>query len=150
MSTPTEKGLARWHELVESRDPSGLRDMIAEDAVFRSPAVHTPQEGRDLVALYLAGAVKILGPELTYDDEWVREREAILEFHTRVDDLDVSGIDRITWDDSGRIVDFTVMIRPAKALQVVIEKMGEELSRQADDATNPEVPPGYESVTSAE
>lgn len=129
MSTPTEQGLTRWHELVESRDPSGLTDMIAEDAVFRSPAVHKPQEGRDLVTLYLTGAINVLGPELTYHDEWTRERDAILEFHTRIDGLDVSGIDRITWDDSGKIIDFTVMIRPVKALNVVIEKMGEELTR---------------------
>lgn len=134
MSTPTELGLARWHELVESQDASGLRDMIAEDAVFRSPAVHTPQEGRDLVHLYLAGAISILGPELTYVDEWTRERDAILEFHTVVDGLEVSGIDRITWDDDGRITDFTVMIRPLKALNAVINRMGEELTRLAEAA----------------
>ncbi|WP_067435775.1 nuclear transport factor 2 family protein [Nocardioides jensenii] len=134
MSTPAEIGLARWHELVETRDPSGLRDLIADDAVFRSPAVHAPQEGRDLVHLYLAGAVTILGPELQYVDEWTREREAILEFHTVVDGLEVSGIDRITWNDDGLITDFTVMIRPVKALQAVITRMGEELSRLADAA----------------
>lgn len=134
MSTPTELGLPRWHDLVESRDPSGLRDLIAEDAIFRSPAVHTPQEGRDLVHLYLAGAMTVLGPKLEYVDEWTRERDAILEFHTVVDDLEVSGIDRITWDDEGRIIDFTVMIRPVKALNAIIEKMGEELARLADAA----------------
>ena len=134
MSTPIELGLPRWHDLVESRDPSGLRDLIAEDAVFRSPAVHTPQEGRDLVHLYLVGAMTVLGPKLEYVDEWTHERDAILEFRTVVDDLEVSGIDRITWDDEGRIIDFTVMIRPVKALHVVIEKMGEELARLAEAA----------------
>ncbi|MDN5895515.1 MAG: nuclear transport factor 2 family protein [Nocardioides sp.] len=134
MSTPTEKGLARWHEIVESRDPSGLREMIAEDAVFRSPAVHSPQEGRDLVTAYLAGAVAVLGQDLTYDDEWIREHEAILEFHTRVDGLDVSGIDRITWDDAGKIIAFTVFIRPVKALHAIIERMGEELTRISEES----------------
>ena len=28
--------LARWHAVVESRDPAGLPGLIAEDAVFRS------------------------------------------------------------------------------------------------------------------
>lgn len=132
MSTPTELGLPRWHEVVESRDPEALRDLIAENAVFRSPAVHTQQEGRDLVALYLTGALSVLGPRLEYVDEWTRERDAILEFRTVVDDLEVSGIDRITWDDAGQIVDFTVMIRPVKALQAVISRMGEELARLAE------------------
>lgn len=136
MSTPTEIGLPRWHQLAESRDPSGLPDMIAEDAVFHSPAVHTPQEGRDLVAAYLAAAVTVLGKDLRYVDEWTRERDAILEFHTVVDELEVSGIDRITWDDSGRIIEFTVMIRPQKALTAVIGRMGDELTRLAEESND--------------
>ena len=57
--------------------------------MFRSPAVHTPQEGRDLVAAYLAGAMLVLGPGLTYHDEWVRQRDAVLRFTTEVDGLQV-------------------------------------------------------------
>ncbi|HEY9562905.1 MAG TPA: nuclear transport factor 2 family protein [Nocardioides sp.] len=128
MSTPAALGLPRWHALAESRDTSALREMIAQDAVFRSPAVHTPQEGRDVVTLYLTGAVNVLGEHLEYVDEWVREHDAILEFRTRIGDVEISGIDRITWDDAGRIVDFTVLIRPLKALNTVIEKMGQELT----------------------
>ena len=40
----------------------------------------------------------------------------------------------ITWDDDGQIVDFTVMVRPAKALQAVIEHMGAELLRMLEAA----------------
>jgi hypothetical protein len=128
MPTPAQIGLQRWHLVVESRDGSRLPDLIAEGAVFRSPAVHTPQEGRDLVAAYLAGAFVVLGPELTYQDEWVRERDAVLRFTTVVEGLQVEGIDLIRWDDDGQIVDFTVMIRPFKALQAVMARMQEELT----------------------
>jgi hypothetical protein len=128
MPTPAQIGLQHWHRVVESRDGSRLPDLIAEGAVFRSPAVHTPQEGRDLVAAYLAGAFVVLGPELTYQDEWVRERDAVLRFTTVVEGLQVEGIDLIRWDDDGQIVDFTVMIRPFKALQAVMARMQEELT----------------------
>jgi hypothetical protein len=131
MSTPAEIGLKRWHDVIESGDPSRLPAIIAEDAVFRSPAVHTPQEGRDLVTAYLTGAMKVLGPEFRYDDEWVRERDAVLLFASTVDGLHVQGIDLIRWDDDGQIADFTVMIRPFKALQVVMGRMLEELTREA-------------------
>ena len=131
MSTPAEIGLKRWHDIIESGDPSGLSAIIAEDAVFRSPAVHTPQEGRDLVTAYLAGAMRVLGPDFRYDDEWVRERDAVLLFASTVDGLEVQGIDLIRWDDDGQIVDFTVMIRPFKALQAVMGRMLEELTREA-------------------
>jgi hypothetical protein len=128
MQTPAEIGLARWHAVVESRDPSTLAGIVAADAVFRSPAVHTPQEGRDLVTAYLAAALQVLGPELTYHDEWTRARDAVLRFTTVVDGLQVEGVDLITWDDDGQIVGFTVMIRPFKALQVVIARMLEQLT----------------------
>jgi hypothetical protein len=128
MTTPAEIGLQRWHELVESRDAARLRELVAEDAVFRSPAVHTPQEGRELVTAYLTGAIHVLGPTLTYHDEWMRERDAVLRFTAEVDGLQVEGIDLIHWDDQGQIAEFTVMLRPFKALQAVMTRMLEQLT----------------------
>ena len=121
--------LARWHAVVDTRDAAGLPALIAEDAVFRSPAVHTPQEGRDTVVGYLTAAFTVLGPNLSYEREWLADDSAVLQFRTVVGGLDVSGVDMITWDADGQIVDFTVMVRPAKALNAVIENMGAELMR---------------------
>jgi hypothetical protein len=84
-ATPTsEAALARWHAVVESRDPAGLPGLIAEDAVFRSPAVHTPQEGRDTVVGYLTAAFTVLGPALAYEREWLGADSAVLQFRTEV------------------------------------------------------------------
>ena len=127
MSTPAETGLQRWHAVVESRDPARLPAMITPDAVFRSPAVHTPQVGRDVVCAYLGAALVVLGPELTYTDTWQREHDAVLHFRTVVDGLEVDGIDMITWDDDGLITEFTVMVRPFKALEALIAAMGKQL-----------------------
>jgi hypothetical protein len=124
--------LARWHAVVRSRDAAGLRALVAEDAVFRSPAVHTPQEGRDTVVGYLTAALTVLGPHLAYEREWLGEDSAVLQFRTEVGGLDVHGVDLITWGEDGLITDFTVMVRPAKALQVVIEHMGAELMRMLE------------------
>lgn len=129
MPTPAETGLARWHDTIQSRDASRLPAITAEDAVFHSPAVHTPQEGRDLVVAYLSGAMVVLGSTLTYQDEWVGERDAVLRFTAEVEGLQVEGVDIIRWDDEGQIVDFTVMVRPFKALQAVMGRMLEELTR---------------------
>ena len=133
-ATPAERALARWHAVVESRDPAGLPALIADDAVFRSPAVHTPQEGRDTVVGYLTAAFTVLGPGLAYEREWLGADSAVLQFRTEVGGLQVSGVDMITWDADGRIIDFTVMVRPAKALQAVIEHMGAELLRMLEAA----------------
>ena len=121
--------IARWHDVVASGDAAGLPALVAEDAVFRSPAVHTPQQGREAVVGYLTAAFTVLGPNLTYEREWLGDDSAVLQFRTVVGGLDVSGVDIITWDGEGQIVDFTVMVRPLKALNAVIGHMGAELLR---------------------
>ena len=127
MSTGAELGLARWHEVVASRDAGVLREMIVEDAVFSSPAVHAPQEGRDTVVAYLSAALVVLGPTLTYHDTWTRENDAVLRFTAEVGGKEIEGIDMITWDDDGMIVSFTVMVRPIRGLEAVIEAMAKQL-----------------------
>ena len=121
--------VARWHAIAQARDPAGLADLLADDVVFRSPAVHTPQEGKVLTTAYLAAAVTVLGPTLRYVREWYADRSAVLEFEAVLDGLTVHGIDMMSWDDDGRLVEFTVMVRPVKGLHKLIELMGAELSR---------------------
>ncbi|WVM93354.1 nuclear transport factor 2 family protein [Halopseudomonas pachastrellae] len=40
--------IERWHKVVEAQNPSGLADLLADDVVFHSPVVHTPQVARQL------------------------------------------------------------------------------------------------------
>lgn len=122
--------IARWHELVRSGDPAGLPSLLAEDCTFRSPAVHTPQEGKAVTTAYLEAALVVLGPHLTYHREWYSDSSAVLEFTTKLDDTEVHGVDMIQWNSDGLIEDFCVMVRPQRALNVVIEKMAAELFRE--------------------
>ena len=52
-----------WHRVAETRDPSLLEDLLDEDCVFRSPAVHAPQEGKALTTAYLHAALAVLGAD---------------------------------------------------------------------------------------
>lgn len=122
--------LAAWHEVVRSRDPAALDRLLADDVVFHSPVVHTPQRGKAITAAYLGAAMQVLGNRaFRYLREVVGERDAVLEFATEIDAIEVNGVDLIAWDDAGRIVDFKVMIRPLKAVNIVHQKMGEMLAR---------------------
>lgn len=120
--------LQRWHEVVRTRNPAALNQLLAEDAVFHSPVMLTPQQGRDLVALYLTGAMHVIAnPTFRYVREVSDEFNAVLEFETDIDDIRVNGVDLITWDERGRITDFKVMIRPLKAVNIVHKRMTELL-----------------------
>lgn len=129
-SDRTPAAIRAWHDLVAAPDPQKLRDLLASDVVFCSPAVHTPQAGPDLTFAYLWAAVQVLGPTLRYRHEWYDEHSAVLRFTATVDSLDVEGVDIIRWDGDGRIVEFTVMARPFKGLQALITAMGAQLGMQ--------------------
>ena len=119
-----EHALEAWHRLVDSRDPSGLRALLADDAVFHSPVVHTPQRGKRLAAGYLEAAFQVFfNPSFRYVREIVGDSDAMLEFETEIDGIMVNGVDMIRWNDSGQIVDFKVMLRPLKAINLVQQKV---------------------------
>lgn len=122
--------LNRWHAVFESRNPALLEDLLAEDCVFRSPAVHTPQEGKALTTAYLSAAMTVLGPSLRYEHEWWDEGSAVLEFIADLDGLTAHGIDMMRWGGDGRLVEFTVMVRPFKGLTQLMTLMSAELDKQ--------------------
>ncbi len=128
--TERPEPLARWHDVFESRDAALLEDLIAQTCVFRSPAVHRPQEGKALTTKYLSAAMVVLGPTLRYEHEWWDEGSAVLEFIADLDGLTVHGIDMIRWGSDGRLVEFTVMVRPFKGLTQLMTLMDAELQRQ--------------------
>ena len=128
--TPGSQVIAHWHRLLAARDAAGLADLLADDAVFHSPVVHTPQRGKAMTQLYLAGAMQVLGgPGFRYLREVVGESDAMLEFEVEIDGIGVNGVDLIHWNAAGRIDDFKVMIRPLKAINLVHQKMGELLQK---------------------
>ncbi len=124
-------GLAAWHAyMAGGGDAQALRDLLAEDAVFHSPVVHTPQVGRDKVFAYLHAASHVLGgDDFRYLREIVDGDQAVLEFQSILDGIQINGVDIITWNDQGKIKDFKVMVRPLKAINKVWEKMGEMLQK---------------------
>ena len=127
MSSPT---IDRWHQIFRSRDLRGLDALLADDATFHSPIVHTPQAGKTLTKMYLAGAFFVLGNEsFRYVREVIGARDAVLEFVVEVDGITINGVDMISWGDDGRIVDFKVMLRPLKAVNLVHQKMAAALEQ---------------------
>jgi predicted aconitase len=123
------KAIRDWHDFARSRDPSVLDGLIAEHAVFQSPAVHAPQQGKELVIKYLTAAMEVLGnPSFQYVGEWTAERSSVLEFETTIDGIHVNGVDIVEWGEDDRIVRFRVMVRPMKALNMVVGLMAERLS----------------------
>ncbi len=123
-------GLARWHDyMMGGSDPAILSALLAEDAVFHSPVVHTPQAGKAVVMAYLVAASHVLGNDsFHYVRELVDGDEMMLEFVTELDGIAINGVDIIRFNDAGQITDFKVMVRPLKAINKVWEMMASQLA----------------------
>lgn len=124
--------IAAWHRIAEKRDVQGLDALLADEAVFHSPVVHTPQVGKPITKQYLAAAFHVFFNEsFRYVRELQGDRDAVLEFEVVLDGITVNGVDMIKWNDAGKITEFKVMLRPLKAVNLIHRKMAEMLQVRA-------------------
>ncbi len=120
--------LQAWHSVIKDRDEAALDRLLADEVVFHSPVVHTPQVGKAVTSQYLKAAMHVLGgPGFHYVREVWSETDAVLEFVNVIDGITLNGIDMIRWNSEGKIVDFKVMVRPLKAVNMLHQKMAEML-----------------------
>lgn len=118
-----------WYKVAKAGDVDALDTLLADDAVMLSPVVFTPQEGKAITKLYLAAAFQVFfNDTFNYVREMRSEDSAGLEFEVMIDGIKVNGIDLIKWNEQGQIVEFKVMIRPLKAINIIHQKMGEILA----------------------
>lgn len=127
--------IARWHQHMHG-EPGVLDELIDDNVVFYSPVVYTPQHGKAITTKYLTAAVSAFvgrpGDEARstsfhYTKQVIAGDTAVLEFETSMDGKYVNGVDIIRIDDTGRIVEFRVMIRPLQAVSTVHRMMGAAL-----------------------
>lgn len=124
--------LEAWHRVVNEKDLGLLDTLLADDCTFHSPVVHTPQQGKAITKFYLAAAANVLmNDTFQYVREVSGEHDAMLEFTAELQGIHINGIDMIRWNDAGEIVDFKVMVRPLKAVNMLhglmkqmLEQMG--------------------------
>ncbi len=119
-----------WHDILESRNPARLDELLDEHVILYSPVVFTPQEGKQITTMYLTGAMHVLGqPEFTYTKQIIGENQACLEFETKIGETLVNGVDLISWNEEGKVTEFRVMVRPLKAVNALWQGMAAMLEK---------------------
>ena len=137
------ENIKKWHDQTHGKFPGGLDALLADDIIFYSPVVFTPQEGKDLAKLYLMAAGNTFGGDdakkggdlaessFKYTKEVLSGNQAILEFETKIEGKYINGVDIITFNDEGKISEFKVMISPFQAVNMnhmQMQRMLEELA----------------------
>ena len=128
-SAAVSESLAHWHSMVAAGDLSKLSSILHTNAVFRSPVAHTPYPGAPVVALILNTVAQVF-TEFTYLRELSTAdgHSVVMEISAQVNGKQLKGIDMLRFDETGKIVEFEVMIRPLNALQALAEEMGQRLA----------------------
>ena len=117
-----------WHEVVKSGEIVKLDNILDEDCIFYSPVVFSPQKGKEATRKYLSAAAIVFADDsFKYTKELVSSHLACLEFELVLNEININGIDIISWNEEGKITEFKVMIRPIKAVEIIHKYMGEEL-----------------------
>ena len=135
-----KENIKKWHNHIKGEFHGGFDELLADDVIFYSPIVFSPQKGKDLTTLYLMAAGNTFGGDQSrdgtlqessfkYTKEVLDGNQAILEFETQIDGKYVNGVDIITFNSEGKISEFKVMIRPLQAVNIIHEKMQEMLKQ---------------------
>jgi SnoaL-like domain len=123
-----------FKQAVASGEIERIGEILADDVVFRSPAVFKPYEGREATMFVLRAVSRVL-EDFEYVDRFEGADGELLLFSARVGDRRIDGIDLLRFDDQGKVRELTVMMRPLTGLQAVVEAMGRELQQAGVEAS---------------
>ncbi|WP_037044547.1 nuclear transport factor 2 family protein [Pseudonocardia halophobica] len=112
---------AAFRAAVERGDADAATDLFTADAVFHSPIVHRPYEGREALRAILRAVVQVF-EDFRYTDEFAGEGGHVLVFRARVGDRELEGVDILREGPDG-LAELTVMVRPYSAATLLRERM---------------------------
>ena len=115
-----------FRRAAEAKDLDLLTETLREDVVLHSPILFRGFEGKEIVTQVLTHVAATL-EDLTYVDELAGGRSVCLRFTANVGDRQLEGIDYLTLNDEGKVVDLTVFMRPLSAVNRFNEQMSARL-----------------------
>ncbi|QBF46231.1 nuclear transport factor 2 family protein [Janibacter limosus] len=113
-----------FREAIERHDMDAVEAMLADDVVFHSPVAYTPYPGKPITNAILRAVTEVF-EDFRYVRQLQDGREEAYVFEATVDGLELTGVDLLTLDEDGKIVDFMVMTRPLRASQALAARMAE-------------------------
>src|SRR3954447_17309760 len=111
---------------IESGDIDAALATLHDDVTFHSPAVHKAYRGKDTVSALLRLVAETF-EDFRYTDELAGGGDDpvhALIFRARVGERELEGMDLLRIGPDGRVVDFTVMIRPLSGLIALAQALG--------------------------
>ena len=109
-----------------SDELQAFSDCVHEDCVFRTPTYLKPWRGREKVIFLLQTVAEVFGDSFAYHRQWLSQdgRQWALEFTAKVGEKFIKGLDLVSLDADGKVVEFEVVARPLSAVAALKAGMG--------------------------
>jgi len=132
------RAVDKWYDAMKGKNSADWDELLDENVEFHSPVVFTPQKGKKITKMYLLAASEVFGSDhfnpppqgetntktgFRYIKEIVGERSALLEFESEIEGTYINGIDLLTWNEAGKLIEVKVMVRPLQAVNVLHQQM---------------------------
>jgi SnoaL-like domain len=112
-----------FRRAAEAKDLDLMRETLHEDVVLHSPILFKGFEGRDMAMMVLGNVIEVF-EDFRYLDELHGEDTVCLRFAAKVEGkYEIEGIDYLTLDPAGLVIDLTVFLRPLSAVKAFNELM---------------------------
>ena len=115
-------GADAFRKAIEAGDVEALVATLAEDVVFRSPAVHKPYQGRTEVQVILRAVMRVF-EDFRYTQVYGEGDDHVLRFEATVGDRQLEGADFVHTGEDGLVDDLRVMVRPLSGLNALVAAM---------------------------
>ncbi|MBR9863301.1 MAG: nuclear transport factor 2 family protein [Rhodobacteraceae bacterium] len=122
--------IEKFKEIASKGDEAGMLTILADQVEFRPPTYFATWTGKEPVAAVL-GHVGQVFEDFRYRRVMGDGKDWALEFQCKVGDLDAVGVDLLTLDDDGKIINFEVVMRPYKSIGALKEAMMQKVQTDA-------------------
>ena len=122
--------IEKFKEIASKGDEAGMLTILADQVEFRPPTYFATWTGKEPVAAVL-GHVGQVFEDFKYRRVMGDGKDWALEFQCKVGELDAVGVDLLTLDDDGKIINFEVVMRPYKSIGALKEAMMQKVQTDA-------------------
>ena len=106
-----------------SATPSQVRELLADNVVFKSPILIRPIDGRDVIAAIFAQSSSTRGSGAYTAEFKLDDRTTFLRWEGTMDGHKIESLEVIVDDEEGRIVERTIALRPYPAVKLFRDAM---------------------------
>ena len=127
--------MREFADALASKDVEKYSAWFADDLKLYTPIYEEPMIGKQVASQMLPVVFSIF-ENFHYPDVISGQRTHALVFRAEVDGIQMEGVDYVRTDDEGRVTEFSVMMRPLKAITALTKAIAIKMQGRSEGAAH--------------